>query len=583
MTKTCPSCGFVSNSEARFCRMCGALLPRVPEEFGDDAVSPSASTVPLTNSRPTTGALSPHDTGSPERARTGRLAGVEMAEFLRRAGEAGDAAFPEDAGEEPVDAGERPLTIRVRPIDTPPAATIDPPPQAAAPTTPAPPNSAPLPDDARDGDDATLIAPVKVHDAQPSATNAVAPPSAAVTPAPLVVDRSRAASESSGGGARSAALSNSPARRPTEDRALRIWAGAAVFGVVALLVASVVVGAWYVVHRLRRAPAAETTTAATNTPAPATEEARQSATAKLAEAEQLIAAGSTSEAVARLREAAALDPANAEPHRRLAHLLLAEGARRTAIEELRAAVRIDASDAGSWRDLASAQSAEGLHAAAAESYRSLFAASAESARNDRLQLAYADALRLSGRATEAQALYKRLASSRVAEVARASRQRVATANDNEEANANANGARESAATNAATNDAAREARVNAESARASDANKSAAEARPSPTALPVAASPKDHYARGVELWRTNRAAALAEMGTAAQSGNADASYYLGLNLAEGRDPRSLRRAELVAALTYFQRARRSHYASEARRYEDSLTREYDRRRAGGEP
>jgi hypothetical protein len=226
-----------------------------------------------------------------------------------------------------------------------------------------------------------------------------------------------------------------------------------------------------------------------------------------------------------------------------------------------------------------------LHADAAESYRSLFGVSAESARDDRLQLAYADALRLSGRASDAQSLYKRLASSRVAEVARASRQRLAPADETGAAkNANVNAARESAAASTvAVNDAAREARSNNESAHTSDANRSAAEAHPTPATLPVAASPKDHYARGVELWRTNRAAALSEMGTAAQSGNADASYYLGLNLAEGRDPRALRRAELVAALTYFQRARRSHFSAEARRYEDSLVREYDRRRAGGEP
>jgi hypothetical protein len=568
--------------------MCGALLPRVPEEFGDDAVSPSASTVPLTNSRSTTGALSPHDTGSPERAHTGRLAGGEMAEFLRRAGEAGEAAFPEDTDDRAADARERPLTIRVRPIDSSLPATNDAPSQADAPSAAAS-NSTPPLDEARD-DDATLIAAVKVPPVQSSAANAVAPPqspAAAGTSAPMDVDDSRAASKRADGDARSAGRSNARARRPTEDRALRIWASAAVFGVVALLVASVVVGAWYVLHRLRRAPATETataTTAANNTSAPAAEDARRSAAAKLAEAEQLVAAGSTSEAVARLREAAALDPTNAEPHRRLARLLLAEGSRRTAIEELRAAVGLDASDVGSWRDLASTQSAEGLHADAAESYRSLFGVSAESAHDDRLQLAYADALRLSGRVKEAQALYKHLASSRVAEVARASRQRVAPANDNEEANANsnANGAHESAA-NATTNNAEREARTNNESARASDANQSAAEARPSPATLPVAASAKDHYARGVELWRTNRSAALTEMGTAAQSGNADASYYLGLNLAEGRDPRALKRAELIAALTYFQRARHSRFASEARRYEDSLTREYDRRRAGGEP
>ncbi|MFL6229525.1 MAG: tetratricopeptide repeat protein [Pyrinomonadaceae bacterium] len=582
MTKTCPSCGFVSNSEARFCRMCGALLPRAANEFGgDDAVSPSASTVPLAGSRPTTGALSPHDTGSPERPHTSRLMGGEMAEFLRRAGEAGDAAFGD--GEQAAADGERPLTIRVRPIHSPLAATNEPPQQAPSSiVTPSNPSLDAAPDD---DDDATIVPPVEATHTQSSTATTAAPSSiaSAVATPSAAVDGSGAAVKRAGGDARPTVRTKSDVRRPTEDRALRIWGGAAVFGVIALLVAVGVVGVWYAVHNLRRAPAAEPT-AATAPAAPTTEEARQSAAARLAEAEQLIAAGSESEAVAKLREAAVLDPSNAEPHRRLARLLLKEGARRTAIEELRAVVRLDANDADGWRALASAQSAEGSHADAAESYHTLFGVSAEAARDDRTQLLYADALRLSGRASEAQALYKRLAASSIAEVARQSRQHLSTADEagaakNADANLNANGAREAALINA-SNDAGREGHAGAEAARATDANKSAAEARPTPATLPVAASSKDHFERGVELWRMNRRAALTEMGTAAQKGNADASYYLGLNLAEGRDPRALKRAELVAALTYFQRARRSRFAAEARHYEDSLGREYDRRRAG---
>ncbi|MDT7604192.1 MAG: Tetratricopeptide repeat [Acidobacteriota bacterium] len=595
MTKTCPSCGFVSNTEARFCRMCGAMLPRASSEFGDGSVSPSASTVPLSNSRPTTDALSTHNTGSPDGARTGRIRREEMEEFLRRAGEAGEAAFADDAHEPSTANAERPLTIRVRPIESQPAQTDSQPLMTTTTESPsssiAPSSSPAAPADVQPAPSSNVAVT-----AASSTVSAVVPSSSesAVTASSATVGAESATRKHSGGDAQTASRSSSreSARRPVEDRASRVRAGASVFAVIAVLVAAGVVLAWYAVHRLqRRAPAPAASTAASTANAPATEAARQSAAAKLAEADQLIAAGRESEAVARLREAAALDPANAEPHRRLARLLLSEGARRTAIEELRAVVRIAPTDANSWRDLAAAQSSEGLYADAAESYHALFGISADAARDDRTQLLYADALRLSGRTQEAQSFYKRLASSPVAEVARASRQRLAqlaSANDNEtkNANLNANAARGALATpTVAPSNTARDARANAEAAHTTDANKSTAavQARPTPATLPVAASSKEHFARGVELWRTNRAAALTELGTAAQKGNADASYYLGLNLAEGRDPRALKRAQLIAALTYFQRARHGRFASEARRYEDSLGKEYDRRRAGREP
>jgi tetratricopeptide (TPR) repeat protein len=572
MTKTCPSCGFVSNAEARFCRMCGAMLPR-PNEVGDDAVSPIAATVPLSGTHSTTtGELSPHDTGSPNRARTAHIRSGEMEEFLRRSRDPDAPALASDAATHPApDAdthahttpdGEPQLTIRVRPIesdthapDAPPTGTHDA--NDDAPTSAAPP--------------VTLSSAALSSTALPSATlsNTTTPAETANAQPPTPHDTAPHTPTN---------RANSGASRATEDRALRLWAGAAVFCVVALVVAAGVVLAWYAAHKLRRPAAANVASSAPV--APATDEARRAADAKIKEADELLAAGRAGEAVARLREAAAADPTNAEPHRRLARLLIEEGARRTAIEELQSVVRLDANDAAAWRDLASAQSAEGLYAAAAESYHKLFGLSSEATADDRLQLAYADALRQSGRASEAHALYKRLAASRVAEVAHVSRQQLTNANadDAKNANANANTAHvvdtlPADSPNVATHDARA-----IETARATDANgSSVVESRPSPPALPASASPKDHFERGVILWRANRAAALAEFGAAAQGGNSDASYYLGLNLAEGRDPRALKHAELVAALTYFQRARRSRFSAEARRYEDTLAREYDRR------
>ncbi|MFN2597441.1 MAG: tetratricopeptide repeat protein [Pyrinomonadaceae bacterium] len=589
MTKTCPACGFVSNAEARFCRMCGAMLPRASNDLGEGEVSPSASTVPLSLPRPGTDALSPHDTGAPNRAPTDSIRRAEFEDFLRSVAEDADAA-QDDSGA----PGERPLTIRVRPLDNGRPAT-DADSDARSSSTlaaeraapPAAPDAPTVSPPSADETSAPLSSPLAA-----SSSNAASSPGVAATP---VVSASANAAASANiappadaaANAEVAAARPSPTARPartTEARALRLWAGAAVFAVVAALVAAGVFGTWYFVKRRREARASSSVASAS-----ASADARQAAQAKLAEADQLLASGRTSEAVARLREAAALDPANAEPHRRLARLLVEEGARRTAIEELLAVVRIDASDAAAWRSLAEAQASEGLYADAAESYHALFGVSTDAERDDRLQLAYADALRLAGRATEAQSLYKRLATSHDAEIARASRKQLATAGEAaKNANANANNANAArvAATNSTVNTTATNAtpaRAGTESSRANaaensraDAGRASAASRPSP--LPASASPGEHYGRGVELWRANRSAALAEFATAAQGGNPDASYYLGLNLAEGRDPRTLKRAELVAALTYFQRARRSHFASDARRYEDSLGREYDRRR-----
>jgi Tfp pilus assembly protein PilF len=548
--------------------MCGAMLPRAAE---DDAVSPLAATIPLSAERPTaTDELSPHDTGSPNRARTSSIANGEMADFLRRGGEPSEPARPastdttqavhDGAHDHSTELGEHPLTINVRPIDADVIAT---------------PDALPTRHDSARHDDSARLADVNSSPSVPLVT-------AADSGARSIPSTASVASHDD---ERTVVTSKARAPRSTEDRAIRLWAGAAVFGVVAVVTAAAVLLTWFAVQRYRRAHAPVATTNAASVPV--TDDARQTASAKLAEADQLLAAGRADEAVARLREAAAADPSNAEPHRRLARLLIEEGARRTAIEELRAVVKLDAKDAAAWRDLAAAQSAEGLYADAVESYHNLFGVAPQATRDDRLQLAYAAALRSLGQTAQAQSIYKRLASSSDAEVARASREQLAVTDGggskNANAVANANAARtiETASVNA-SNAAAQVERGRIEVARANDADKNSAAPRLTPTALPADASPKDHFERGSQLWRANRAAATAEFAAAAQGGNSDANYYLGLSLAEGRDPRALKRGELVAALSYFQRARRSHFSAEARRYEDSLGREYDRRRASGQ-
>jgi hypothetical protein len=268
---------------------------------------------------------------------------------------------------------------------------------------------------------------------------------------------------------------------------------------------------------------------------------------------------------------------------------LDSGARRTAIEELRAVVRIDASDAASWRALAGAQSAEGLHRDAAESYRRLNEADEGARSDDRVQLAYADALRQSGRESDAKTIYQRLSSSRVAEVARAGRQRLAQlAREAEEADEDETAEEASASPSPTPTPARRDERAandesrpagepaRTESGRVEELFSGRASA-PSPTPQNERLSPRERYERGVRLWGSNRQAAVSDFAAAAQAGNADANYYLGLNLAEGRDARAMKRGELMAALTYFQRARRGRHSGDARRYEEQLMREYDRR------
>jgi tetratricopeptide (TPR) repeat protein len=316
---------------------------------------------------------------------------------------------------------------------------------------------------------------------------------------------------------------------------------------------------------------------------PASNDPKLLANVKLAEADSLLASGNTEEAAARLREAAALDPANAEPQRRLARLLLAGGARRDGIEALKAVTRLAPDDTEAWLSLASAQSAEGLYEDAVESYRGLGEASPAALARDTVQLAYADALRLSGRNAEARVIYRRLASSPDAKVADASKLQLGQPKPSPTNEAVDEAKAQALKTAEAT---ARETNRTPEASSAPPAPQPSVAAGPESTAATTTtaprkvspASPSEHYERGVSLWATNRGAAVAEFRAAAARGNADASYYLGLSVAEGRDPRLLKRAELVAALVHFGQARKGRFRAQSLTYEEQLGRELDRRR-----
>jgi tetratricopeptide (TPR) repeat protein len=332
----------------------------------------------------------------------------------------------------------------------------------------------------------------------------------------------------------------------------------------------VVAFAWLGVRFLRRPPMTDLSTQAPT--APAVEDAAQQFEAKLAEAESFLAQGNMDEAVARLREANALDPANTRAHRRLGELLLASGARREAIEELRAVTRNAPEDFTAWRQLASAQFAESLYRDAAESYRRLIELVGEQSADPNDLLAYADALRLSGRAEESRAIYERLAASAPSDVAGLARQHLA-----ELAKSQPTPMPSPRPTETAGTQTPGEGEVASTVQPPAPAQPTPApQPTPASPALPTTASPAEHYRRGVELWSSNRSAALGEFRAAGNS--PDANYYLGLSYVEGRDMRSLKRAEIVAALQHFQIAQRGQFAGQARNYAQQLEREFDRLR-----
>ncbi|HEX8632985.1 MAG TPA: tetratricopeptide repeat protein [Pyrinomonadaceae bacterium] len=585
MTKTCPSCDVLAPPDARYCRHCGAPLQRLGAAGGaGGSISPIANTVPLSGDNRTDEIVAnppQHSAAS----HTSEVTHEEMYDLWRRdtaasagdvrdaeAGRAHDAplASARDARTEP--HAQQPGSL---PANSPhaSAATDYDPEQTQITISVRPLTSRNLPADAA----ATAHANGKPHfNSAPqqvtlSPTGTLLP---AAPPSPSAVAATTAP--------------HSPAQ-PNERRAFRVWLGMGL-GIFSLVVIGCVVAVvWFGVRGFGRAGTTPPPAVEGGAVAPVVDDPKQLAAEKLAEADTLIASGNATEAASRLREATVLDPANAEPHRRLARLLLADGARREAIEELRVVARLAPADAEAWRNLASAQFAEGLYQDALESYRGLGEASPAALARDPVQLAYADTLRLAGRTAEARVIYRRLSeTSSNAEVAAASKRQLGqptpTPTSEETADADARtdeAARAAAATTGRVEDASRPPDAPASPApqpspaRAETASatiNSGAPAKASP------GSPSDQYQRGVGLWATNRPAAITEFRAAAGRGNSDASYYLGLSIAEGRDPRTLKRAELVAAIVHFGRARRGKFRGQSVVYEEQLGRELDRRR-----
>lgn len=364
-----------------------------------------------------------------------------------------------------------------------------------------------------------------------------------------------------------------PAAQPASPSNARLmWLSVGAGGVL-LLLCVLAAGSWFAFDYFRQPV---TVGGAGEAPPIPVVDAKQLFDEKLGEAEAQLAAGELEKAIASLREANRLDPANTRAHWRLGELLMESGRRREAIEEYRAVTRNDPSDRPAWRVLASAHLAENAYYEAAESYRRLLALSDEAARDPNDLLAYADALRLAGRADEARTVYQELSSSPT-EAANVARARLAdlTAQVGLPAIVIPQTPPAGVTRPAGADEAGSEAGTAQAAAAAAPP---AATPAPPPLVADASLTPGERFNRAVELWASNRAAAVAEFRTAANGGSADAYYYLGLSIAEGRDPGTLNRAELVAAMSYFQSARRGRFGAQAQRYEAQLGEEYDRRK-----
>jgi tetratricopeptide (TPR) repeat protein len=547
MQKSCPSCGAELFPGARFCRRCGTP---VRDDAGTGEVSPRAATVPLQEAegRATEGLAAEQGRPSPE---TSRVSLSDMERLLRSQHDSTPKAQPNathSAVTRPDVPGDEELTISV-------------------------PRRAP---DTRDtfahADSDGNPDPEATHDFEATRPARDSHDEDSRDEELTRVGPTRVATQSEGVGARAATKADGGGVGPSIPTRRR-WP--VVVGVSAgvLVLASLATLAGF--RLLRRPSLTDLPSQGPTAPTPAPD-AAQRFEEKMVEAEAMLAQGNMEAAVARLREANAVDPSNSRAHRRLAELLLASGARRDAIEELRAAARNAPDDFTVWRQLAMAQFAEGLYRDAADSYRRLLALAGDAADPNDL-LSYADSLRLSGRADEARAVYQKLTASASPDVADLARQRLGEL------------AQYQPTPTPAPHEASQPGAQQPREGESASLTQPGAQPTPQPTPQPQptptpakreqAATPEEHYRRGQMLWSSNRPDALEEFRASAAGGDFDAHYYLGLSYVEGRSLHSLKRAEVVAALQHFQLAQRGRqFVAESRRYQQQLEKEFDRLR-----
>ncbi|HUQ33501.1 MAG TPA: tetratricopeptide repeat protein [Pyrinomonadaceae bacterium] len=322
-----------------------------------------------------------------------------------------------------------------------------------------------------------------------------------------------------------------PAQHSTNVRSRRLWQVAAIALLCVALVAGILA---FVLSRRASSTEMEGSTAPISI-----SDQKQLVSEKLSEADVLLASGEFNRAITVLRSAVKLDPSNVEARLRLGDALEKTGARTEAIDEYRAATVSSPANVEAWRALASAQFAEKLYAESAESYRRLIEASGEKELDDETRLAFADALRLSGRSEEARNAYRKIDASAHAEVARAAREHLVELGP--------------AAASSPGTERAREDNQAGRQANASEVT------TPSPTPTVAHVTPSPAVITGAQA-------------------DADGYYFKAMNIVNGRDPKKLSDGELTAALNYFLRAQGGAHGLEASRYAERLGREYDRRR-----
>ncbi len=272
---------------------------------------------------------------------------------------------------------------------------------------------------------------------------------------------------------------------------------------------------------------------------------KQLVSEKLEEAEVLLASGEFNRAVTVLRAAVKLDPSSTEAHMRLGSALEKTGARAEAIQEYRAATESNPNEVAAWSALASAQFEEKLYHDAAESYRRLLETTNEAEVKDETRLAYADALRLAGRADDARIAYQKISASAPEAVLQSARQHLAELGTPPATSSNTERPRDE---RAGQQQQQQQAGV--------------------PEVITPTASP------------TPVASATPAVATAIVPAQVDydALYFKALNYVNGRDPKKLTDGELMAALNYFLRVKGGAHSAEASRNAERLGREYDRRR-----
>ncbi len=315
--------------------------------------------------------------------------------------------------------------------------------------------------------------------------------------------------------------------------------------------------------------------AATNTAMNATNDARQTIDAQLAEATALLASNDVDGAIMRLREVVKLDPSNAPAHLKLAEALDRSGAHEEAINEYLAATNLDEQDSNAWSALAHAQFAANRFDDSAESYRrlSLLTNNNGSVYGSDAQLEHAAALEKAGHTEEARALYLKISSAASDDAARRTAQQRLAGLDAPPAPSSPPVAIN--ANNNQSNSLQRNARANV--ARQNNARQEAAT-----NALPVPPSTSAQSSARLPFIvpPPTAAGAAGSNGKRAASNDPDSYYIKGLSVLNQRDPKTLQRAEVVTALGYFQRAAQpggTHRAA-AQQLAERLGKELDKRR-----